>query len=215
MALDFLERVPALVAAEMGNAMSNSPSTPPPSPCKLTPLPPTEDEQHVETVLSHIRANTDQGWVSIEDALSYLYPKMSNFEITQRMNRLPRVAQIYAGWGASCQKDLQPDMLFRACSYDNIYLATYDMPHCNEKIQQLKDDIAYVVEHGQCPLVKPMLLVKDARPTAAQVRYTRDIRDRLTNEEYYSRKRTRDAVYRLKKKHENISEANDSSDGTH
>ena len=159
--------------------------------------------------LSHIRCNADEGYVSIEDALSYLYPDMSTFEITERMNRLPRVCVIYAFWGAAKQKDITPDMTFRACKFDNLHLMLADKPHAMELIDNFKEETDYVILNGQCPLKYPFLLVKDSRKTASQVRFERDCRDRLLKPEYYNKKRERDAAYRNKRKQpDNISGSN-------
>lgn len=109
-------------------------------------------------------------WVSIEDALWYIYPHMEPFEIMERMSRLPRICIILAFWGAAKQRDVTTDMLFKACKFDNLHLMVADKPDAAKLIDNFIEEVQYVIVNGQSPLKFPFLLVKDARRTAAQVR---------------------------------------------
>lgn len=157
--------------------------------------------------------NAEEGWLSIEDALSHMFPSMDKFEITERMNRLPRICVIYAYWGADKQKDVTPDMMFQACKWDNIHLMLADKPKAMEAIDNFKEETEYVILNGQWPLKYSFLLVKNARKTARQVRFERDCRDRLQKPEYYNKKRERDQAYRQKRKHSEVWAADPADEG--
>ena len=96
-----------------------------------TYLYPTSDDKKQKVVhenrLTHIRMNTLENWVSIDDALGYLWPKVFDGDEyghpCQLLNkhwetRLPRAAYIKACWPPTGDKKEE----FLAIQMDNLHL---------------------------------------------------------------------------------------------
>lgn len=164
----------------MGNAASTNMAqkTPPSSPSR-SPVHTPEQHALPDFPLTYVRANAAEEWVSIEDALEYCYPDMTEFEKHLRMERLPRICQIYAFVGCSSQKTITPGCLFKAIKWDNLehlfsppspgYTSASDY---QQKIAGFIAAMKYVIDNGQDIEKFPMLLIKDSRKTAKQVRCT-------------------------------------------
>jgi hypothetical protein len=153
--------------------------------------------------LHHIRANLEQRFVSAYDCMSYLW--QINEETAEAMaKRLPRAAIIKAFWPPCADRDMIAEQQFIGVGFSNLHLL-YD-----ESIGQLTpqevlaqvDDFVTQLEYKNVNPDNdtPMMLVTDARRTASQKRYERDVRERTLNRhQYYILKRTRDKAFRSRK----------------
>ena len=179
----------------------------------------TTDKSDIVPIV-HVRANLQQRWVSALDALEYLQPNLQPYEIVARMQRLPRAALIKAMWPAITQGHRRGrpsgETGFDAIAFDNLYMLFVDEPcsstqgkrrhkqACLDAIEAFVNHMHDVDVHGIHSKLRmgvpAMMLVTDTRKSQPQIRYERDVRERITKgPEYYSKKRARDATFRSKK----------------
>ena len=164
----------------------------------------------------HVRANMQQRWVSAEDFTSYVDPTLSDIQIQYAISRLMRQAFIKAQWppNKATPADLNK-LTFVAVAFDNLYLLfdndceDWETPMAKKvkrdtrqfQINNFISDMEYIHVNGsfQSKTDKIIVLVADAKKTASQTRYERDVRERVTKgPEYYRLKRIRDHKQRAK-----------------
>jgi len=162
----------------------------------------------------HIRMSATEGWVSIDDALGYLWKKVygSQPPAVDWAKRLTRPVYIQAYWPPSGAQREE----FTAIHMDNLHILFDDPTHMqsddviNIAISNFKDMVS---DPSSVKDATYMVIVGDAKKTASQVRWMRDVRERLQQpDEYYQKKRARDDRHRVHRKKRNI-EATVSDDG--
>lgn len=179
--------MPSLLSALFGS------SDPKPASPKMNDIP----------ALTHIRANLEEQFVSALDAMHYMQPGMQDQDIYAKINSLPRAAIILAFWPPNRECSVRSDCQFKAVSFDNIHLLLEGTASQADLVQAAAEDFVADIHFAAADIgnYKPMILVTDAKITAAQRRYQRDIRDRLLNaEKYYTLKKARDAKFRERRR---------------
>ena len=196
----------------MGNATTKMNSPPvfqtPGSPRPSTPI---------KFKLTHVRTggeDADSRYVSCQDALEYMQPWLERSVIDERIAKLPRAVQIRAVWPPATDKaqhawddQNQKKQLFVAIQVSNLQMLLIGQGD-NGDIQ--KEAIVRCIHDFASELeltllngvpVTNMIVVNDAKKTQSQLRYERDIRDRVTNpDKYYMNKRRRDRNFRQRQK---------------
>ena len=166
--------------------------------------------------VNHVRANMQQRWVSAEDFMSYVDPTLTEGQIQYSISRLMRQAYIKAQWPPNkATPEGITRLTFVAVAFDNLYLLfdddcedweTPETKQMKRKTRQFQidsfiSDMEYIHANGsyQSKTDRIIVLVADAKKTASQVRYERDVRERITKgPEYYRLKRWRDQKQRAK-----------------
>lgn len=166
--------------------------------------------------VNHVRANLQQRWVSAQDFMSYVDPTLTYGQIQYAISRLMRQAYIKAMWPPNKATPIELDKLtFVAVAFDNLYLLfdndceDWETPEAKKvkrstrqfQIDNFILDMEFISVNGsyQRKTDRITVLVADAKKTASQIRYERDIRDRVTNGSTYCRtKRIRDQKQRAK-----------------
>ena len=163
----------------------------------------------------HVRANAEQRWVSAEDALNAIDATLTDEQIQGSIRRLMRQAYIKAQWPPNRTTPAEvAKQTFVAISYDNIYLLfdddCYDWEAAESKqikkntrllqIEEFLNDLEFLrLNPAHKMNGRVVLLVDDAKKTSSQIRYERDVRERVTKgNDYYRLKKARDATYRTR-----------------
>lgn len=164
--------------------------------------PPCEEEEVV--TVTHIRANLEQGWVSIEDAAEWLGLKLP------LQHELPRVALINAMWSVVKHREVTDDHRFDVIQLDSMgmlygqahFVPTHKLSDFLRQLRNAADALA--------PCKDSLMIVVQGGKTANQIRYERDVRDRLLQpDKYYAAKRKRDVNFRAKRKRDKIEHNNE------
>ena len=155
-----------------------------------------------ENKMIHLRMSATEGWVSVTDALVYLWHKIysSNPPEIDWSKRLPRSIYIKAYWPPAV-KDREE---FVSIHLDNLHILFNDPTYMvddaiiNEAISDFRSKVA---DPKSVKDDTYMIIVGDAKKTASQVRWQRDIREKLTQpDEYYRKKHARDDRHRVHRK---------------
>ncbi len=164
----------------------------------------------------HVRANMQQRWVSAEDFMSYVDPTLTDVQIQYAISRLMQQAYIKAQWPPNKATPAELNKLtFVVVAFDNLYLLfdndceDWETPMAKKvkrdtrqfQINNFILDMEYIHVNGsyQSKTDRINVLVADAKKTASQIRYERDVRERITKgPEYYRSKRIRDQKQRAK-----------------
>ena len=161
----------------------------------------------------HIRCNLDQCWVSAEDALQYMRPDIMPYQIKAAIDRLPRAAIVKAVWpptkkgrrGRACA-----DTLFDAVALDNLYMLFDDDNSRSDHVKRrYRDDVLHKIQQFVTDIMNMqegwayegsmVMLASDAKKSSAQLRFERDVRERVTKgPDYYEKQRVRNAKFRGK-----------------
>ncbi len=174
--------------------------------CYLYPKSSEQEEIACQDQMLHIRMSATEGWVSIDDSLGYLWQKVHGSQppAIDWAKRLPRPVYIKAYWPPSGAKREE----FLAIHLDNLHILLDDPTHMpsddviNSAISNFKDMVA---NPSNIKDATHMIIVGDARKTASQVRWTRDVRERLQQpKEYYKKKRARDHRHKVQRKKRKI-----------
>jgi len=167
--------------------------------CYLFPKSDSKRQELVrEDKILHIRMSAVEGRVSIADALGYLWLKVYDSEPpnVDWTKRLPRAVYIKAYWPPTGPQREE----FVAIHLDNLHILFDDPTHCPEdhlinkaisNFRKMLEDPASIKDATY------MVIVGDAKKTPSQVRWMRDVRERLQKpEQYYNKKRARDDRHR-------------------
>ena len=163
----------------------------------------------------HVRANTEQRWVSAEDAMNAIDSTLEDGQIQLAIKRLMRQAYIKAQWPPNkTTPEEVAKQTFVAVAFDNLYLLfdddCYDWETAEAKqvkkntrlhqIEEFLTDLEYLkCNPGHQMDGKLVILVDDAKKTSSQIRYERDVRERITKgNDYYRMKKARDATFRTR-----------------
>lgn len=214
-----LSSLNALFRISAADSMA-APDAPPPSPESVIDLtnedsdvPPYSPTQETG-MLTHVRANMQEKWVSAQDALQYMHPEMSNAEMKRLVHRLPRAAYIQAYWPPDKGNEKDTECVFKAVKFCNVKLLLEgtDAERLDQTAQGFIDDMQCMDKMQTASYSReeqpdysaryiPMILVTDSKVTSGQKRWRRDVSDRLLRPEvYYTAKRKRDAAFRQRKK---------------
>ena len=124
---------------------------------------------------------SEEGWVSAEDALTYMEPDTTAQDVKTRVHQLPRAVQIKAIWPAQ-NEALATKKSYFVGIWDNLHML-YPADQGNASIESFLADIAYTLFNGPSAKIAPMVVVTDANPDS-----------------YHAKKRKRDANFRQKRK---------------
>ncbi len=167
--------------------------------CYLYPKTDKKEEPEHESKMIHLQMSATEGWVSISDALDYLWHKVYSSEppAVDWSKRLPRSIYIKAYWPPAPKHREE----FNAIHLDNLHILFDDQTHMTEDhvINEATSNFKSMIADPQS--IKDdtyMIIVRDAKKTASQVRWQRDVREKLTQpDEYYKKKRARDDRHRV------------------
>ncbi len=150
----------------------------------------------------HTRMNARERWVSIEDALAYLWPKIYGSEPinVDWSKRLPRAVYIKAHWPPTGNDREE----FTAIHLDNLHILFDDplyMPDDDRINSAIQTFTGMLADPQNIQDETYMIILGEAKKTASQVRWMRDVRERLTQpQQYYAKKRARDDRHRMHRK---------------
>lgn len=189
----------SLFNALFGSSSAQPPMSPTPTACSRCSNP-DFDTHAPMSVMTHVRCNLKERFVSAKDALHYMIPKQED-SFERRINRLPRVAYLKAFWPACKETQASPDSHFKAVSFDNLHLLFDEEDGTAENIVSRVEAFVEELQYTELnPSMYPIMLGNEAKLTSAQKRYKRDLTDRLLNpDKYYGLKHKRDAKFRAKK----------------
>lgn len=162
--------------------------------------------------VNHVRANMQQRWVS-EDFMPYVDPSLSETQIQSSIRRLMPQAYIKGMWPPDKATPIVVAKLtFVAVAFESLYLLfdndceRWETPVAKKvkrdtkqkQIDAFVTDMEYMHANNGKQQDGNMLtvLVTDAKKTKSQVRYERDVRERVTKgNQYYALKKARGATY--------------------
>ncbi len=154
----------------------------------------------------HLRMSATEGWVSVTDALDYLWHKIYNSDPPEIdwSKRLPRSIFIKAYWPPAVKEREE----FVGIHLDNLHILFDDPTYMVDDAiinEAISDFRSMVADPKSVKDDTYMIIVGDAKKTASQVRWQRDIREKLTQpDEYYKKKRARDDRHRVHRKKRKI-----------
>lgn len=137
--------------------------------------------------LVHVRAGESSAnlqFVSAQDALGYMLPSITNEETRARISKLPRAAQIKAYWPDPKNDD------FIAVAFENLPMLMRPEDGTAQELQAMAQCFKGDCDYANSNVAHSMILVTDARRTQTQLRFERDVRDRVLHKSrYYENKR--------------------------
>ena len=163
-----------------------------------------EQQQNNAVLLNHVRCNIQQEWVSIEDAIECLQQLEHSSLLSTNGQRFPRSTVIKAMWPVTKHRDVKDDQRFDAIAFDNLYLLYgHDVGERELAIaKRFVGELVAAADYASGFRVSHLYyVIANAGKTAAQIRFERDVRERLLHaNSYYEKKRKRDRTFRSKKK---------------